>query len=101
MGTLRDRIAYRRATPETAPIMAAVREAYANFGDHMEELLDNLIPWETAEIGEYGEYGRCKSMMLTNLELASRDAIKAVLLATGTPIDDAPAEATYRGGDTR
>lgn len=94
MGTLRNRIAYRRATEQTAPLMADVREEFSKFGDQMEALFSKLRDMDQLPLdgSTPGEFARCVSMMLTNLELASRDAIKAVLLVTGTPIDNAPAE---------
>lgn len=102
MGILRDRIAYRRATPETAPIMADMRERFSQFGDDLDHLMLRQLAAEQRFLPfEEGEFENSYTKMLDALEDASRHAIKAVLLATGTPIDDAPAEATYRGGDTR
>lgn len=90
MGTLRNRIAYRRATEQTAPFMAEIRETFSNFGDSLEHLFDERYYSGPPE--EIGEYRRCLALMLTNLELASRDAIKLSLLKFGTPIDNAPTE---------
>ncbi len=98
MGILRNRIAYRRANAANAECMADIREIFSEVGDHLENLLnENTYVGDPSELGEFR---RAVALMLTDLENASRHAIKAVLLQTGAPIDQNPRELHYRAPET-
>ncbi len=98
MGVLRDRIAYRRANKANAAYMAAVRNHFGDFGDLLERIFeDSNYHGDPREIGEFK---RCVVLMLTDLESASRHAIKACLLQSGAPIDKNPGELHYRAPET-
>jgi hypothetical protein len=98
MGVLRNRISYRRANAENAEYMAGVRELFCVLGDTLEAELSRDSYEGTPE--DFPEFQRSMEKMLDDLESASRHAIKAILLATGSPIDSNPGELHYRAPET-